>query len=63
MLDEHTAGCRRRDCDDPVVARGLCARHWASWQRGETPLQLDTDDRPAPAPQVWQPPERDGSGR
>jgi hypothetical protein len=55
------ARCRRWDCDDVPVARGLCTTHWARWHNGVDELDLPQDDAPAPPAQVWWPPKRSGS--
>ncbi|WP_158879407.1 hypothetical protein [Amycolatopsis anabasis] len=53
--------CRREECADPVIAKGLCARHWARWYRGIDEPDIPGDDAPAPPQQVWWPPERSAS--
>ena len=53
--------CRRSECDEQGLWRGLCARHWARWQEGEDPLEMPDDEVGAPAPSVWQPPLRANS--
>lgn len=50
--------CRRWECCEPVLWRGLCTLHWAVWQSGADLIDLPGDDRPAPARQVWSAPVR-----
>ncbi|WP_084470312.1 hypothetical protein [Amycolatopsis benzoatilytica] len=50
--------CRRRDCAEPALWRGLCSEHWNRWQSGADALELPDDDVPPPPAQVWWPPER-----
>lgn len=40
--------CRRRDCRDTAFWRGLCTQHWARWNDGQDPLELEGDDVSAP---------------
>lgn len=55
LSNEVTERCRRQDCVEAPLARGLCAPHWARWQDGEDSLDLATDDRMAPPPEEWHP--------
>ncbi|MEV0073340.1 MULTISPECIES: hypothetical protein [unclassified Amycolatopsis] len=50
--------CRRQECSEDSLWRGLCAAHWSRWQRGLDALELAEDDVPPPPAQVWWPPER-----
>ncbi|WP_406638367.1 hypothetical protein [Amycolatopsis sp. WGS_07] len=50
--------CRRRDCAEASLWRGLCSVHWNRWQSGADALELPDDDVPPPPAQVWWPPER-----
>lgn len=58
----NTAGpggtCRRHECTDPALWRGLCTPHWTRWQQGEDAIDLPDDDAAAPPRSVWWPPER-----
>ena len=55
-----TTPCRRRDCRDTPLSRGLCAEHWARWNSGADELDMADDDEPAPPAKVWWPPKRAG---
>ncbi|WP_239154407.1 hypothetical protein [Amycolatopsis sp. FDAARGOS 1241] len=55
---QQVQACRRQECDEPSLWRGLCAAHWSRWQSGVDTLELPDDDVPPPPAQVWWPPER-----
>jgi hypothetical protein len=55
---QQVQSCRRLECAEPSLWRGLCSAHWNRWQRGLDALELPDDVVPPPPAQVWWPPER-----
>lgn len=48
--------CRREGCHDRTLWRGLCSQHWARWNDGKDPLNLDSDDTSAPQRTIFSAP-------
>jgi hypothetical protein len=56
-----TNTCRRHECAETALWRGLCTPHWTRWHQGVDALDLENDDVVAPPRAVWWPPARPSS--
>jgi hypothetical protein len=56
MTNPGPDNCRRLDCTEPAIAKGLCNWHWVRWYRGVDQIDLPTDEAPAPPRLEWVPP-------